>query len=359
METLLLRLLRYSLWRSDEKFPEQLSEEEIKKLLILAEEQTVTGLVIDALIKLQVKLPQQYVYEIIGRQTQIKNANLDLNDALKKLIALPLGDFVVVKGQTIAALYPEPLVRMPGDIDFLVSDYHKAEDVINRCWRVRLPEKLVDKEFAFEYNNHLYEIHTKLVAFGSKKHQCYWDSLMKEPYDRMEIDGVKIPVLESTLNACYVFIHLFFHLVTAGVSLRQLCDWAMVLHRHKDNIEGSQVTEILEGIGLKRAFMVLGYIVVEELGLPFEEFPMDLMDCFSLRVDIKEKWKKRILTDVFEGGSFGRKKHQASTGSIRKIESTGLAIRNSIKYYSLAPKEMRMMIPKLTKLNLKIIFSNT
>jgi hypothetical protein len=66
-----------------------------------------------------------------------------------------------------------------------------------------------------------------------------WDSLIEKEWQEkyfVEIDGVKVRTLSPTLNAAYVFIHLFFHFIREGVSLRPFCDWAIVLHYYYSGI---------------------------------------------------------------------------------------------------------------------------
>lgn len=119
----LFTFLRNALWRIDNYVPKELSEKEVSQLISIAEEQTVSGLVVEAIIRNDIKIPQEWVFEAVGIDNQTKQANKQLNDELNEFVKLPLKDYVVVKGQTIATLYPEPLARMSGDIDFLVQDY--------------------------------------------------------------------------------------------------------------------------------------------------------------------------------------------------------------------------------------------
>lgn len=344
----LFSLLRNALWRIEKDMPKVLSEKEISSLITVAEEQTVSGLVVDAIIRNDIKIPQYWVFEAVGIDTQTKLANKQLNDELKELVKLPLMDYVVVKGQTIAAIYPEPLARMSGDIDFLVQDYHATKELLKKEWGIDLPSKLVDREFAFEHGNATYEIHDQLIVFGSRKHQGYWDELLKRPCGFVTIDGVQIPTLAPTVNAIYVFVHLFFHFLREGVSLRQFCDWAMVLHHYRDEIEREDLTTVLDQLELVKAYKALGCILVDDLGLPEEDFP------YKLDEDDR-KWHDKLLDDIFKGGNFGKLNHQANSTWKFKIETIGVALRNTFMYYHLCPSEVGGMIPRLMKVNLKIL----
>lgn len=345
---LLFKLLRNALWRTEESIPKELTGKEIEQLLAVAEEQTVSGLIVDALIRKDVRMPQERVFEMVGIDGQNKQVNIDLNNELKQLVKLPLKDYVVVKGQTIAAIYPDASLRMPGDIDFLVHDYESAKVVIEREWNVELPVELVDREYAFEHGNAIYEIHDNLIVFGSRNHQQSWKELMKRPCGFVDVDGVKVPTLEPTVNAIYVFIHLFFHFLREGVSLRQLCDWAMVLHRYREDIKREDLTEQLEKLGLTKAYRAFGTVIVDEFGMPADDFP------FALSSEDR-KWKDKILKDIFRGGNFGKLNHQAQSSWRFKLETMGVTVRNTFRYYRLCPSEVGGMIPRLVKLNLKLL----
>lgn len=180
-----------------------------------------------------------------------------------------------------------------------------------------------------------------------------WDNLMEEEWQEkhyVEIDGVKVRTLSPTLNAAFVFIHLFFHFIREGVSLRQLCDWAIVLHHYKDEIDKNKLLDILSQLDMAKSYKAFGSILVDELGLPEDDFP----------IEIKEddrQWKEKLLKDIFEGGNFGKLHHKAQNSWQFKIETLQLAIRNTLRYYRLCPSEIGGMIPRLVKGNLKILFS--
>lgn len=344
----LFTFLRNALWRIDNYVPKELSEKEVSRLITLAEEQTVSGLVVDSIIKNDIKIPQEWVFEAVGIDIQTKQANKQLNDELKEFVVLPLKDYVVVKGQTIAAIYPEPLARMSGDIDFLVKDYPAAKELLKKEWGIELPSKLVDREFAFEHGGATYEIHDQLIVFGSRKHQRFWNELLKRPCGYVTIDGVQIPTLAPTVNDIYVFVHLFFHFLREGVSLRQFCDWAMVLHHYRVEIDRKDLTHALDQLELVKAYKALGCILVDDLGLPEEDFPFKLDE-------EDRKWHDKLLDDIFKGGNFGKLNHQAKSTWKYKIETIGVALRNTFKYYRLCPSEVGGMIPRLMKVNLKIL----
>ena len=318
----------------------------------MAEEQTVVGLAVDAIIQKNINIGKSAPIKLFALSQQIKTANIFLNKEIAEFVKLMDSnnvEYYIVKGQTVAALYREPYTRMPGDIDFYVKDYKGTAETLSREWHITLPEKLIDKEASFTHNNSLYEIHKTFVEFGSKGHQKYWDELTKTPPYPIDIDGVKVNTFEPTLYAVYVFIHLFFHFIREGVGLRQLCDWAMMLQVWKDEIDKNKLQEILHELGIEKAYCAFGYILLDKLGLEY----------FPLVISVKEiEASQKILKDIMRVGNFGKYGRKGKKGKWSyKFETMRLTFRNVFKYYSLAPKEIGLMIPKLVKMNLKLIAS--
>lgn len=347
---LLFLFLKCALWNEvDGQFPDSLSKDVSEKLLCTAKDQTVYGLVADALIRKEVKLSSKDVFELVSFLANIKRQNQHLNDELRQFVNLSLEEYFVVKGQTIAALYPNPMLRTPGDIDFFVHDYKKTSSILQKEWNVVLPNRLIDKEAQFKHGGVTYEIHISLIEFGSRKHQKYWEQLMSRQVGYVNVDGVDVPTLEPTVYAAYVFVHLFFHFIREGVGLRQMCDWAIILHHYYKDIDQQELSTILKMLGMVKAYRAFGCILVDKLGLV--EFPLLIKEKDRIR-------SKTILKDIMKGGNFGKKRKEIHVhGWKSKMRTMRFTFRNCFRYFPVAPTELSLMIPKLTWLNLKLIFS--
>ena len=349
----LLKALRCALWGG--AFEEEIDKDFFFRIMSLAEEQVVAGLVFDVLSSQRTQIGFDATMAFIGQNEQIRSANSSLNEELKKFVKVAkdnIFDCIIVKGQTVGCLYPNPELRASGDIDVLLKDdYPKSKRILERMMAVDLPEKSIEKEFSFFQGETRFDVHCNIVDFCCSKHQRYWDSLIKQIWDScffVDIEGVKVRTLPPAINAIYVFLHLFFHFIREGVALRQFCDWAMVLHSYKDGIDRGKLSDMLDRLGVIKAYRAFGTVLVDELGLAVEEFPIHLDD-------YDRKWKGMILDDVFKGGNFGRKNHQSTSTVGYKMETMRLIVKNNIRYYSLAPAEMRMMIPKLIGINIKLM----
>ena len=345
------RLLRSALWGDTPV--DSITANQFMQVMTLADEQTVASLVFDALKDKQIddlKDPMS-IYEAVGLTEQIKQQNAEVNKELLWFIdkCQEVGiEYIVVKGQTLAALYPSPDLRQSGDIDFLTTQIGQLLMVFPDAG---IPERMSEKEFPFSHNDITYELHCRLIDFGCRNHQQLWAEMetreMEQKYS-IKVNGVDVRTLSPAMNAAYLFVHLFFHLIREGVSLRQFCDWAVFLHANREEIDRQELTDFIQRLDMMNGYKAFGSILIDELGLPEVEFPMEITEA-------DRRWKGKILSDVFRGGSFGKKNHLAKSTLGYKLETLCLATRNSFRYYKLAPSEMRMMIPKMVWINLRLL----
>lgn len=323
----------------------------------LASEQSVLGIVlagIDFLPNDQ-RPPKIMLLQWIGEIQMLEQQNHLINKELFEFDGLCREnrcEYVVVKGQTVGCLYAKPEWRQAGDIDFLIhSSKYRVQDYAEALG-VDIP-KMLEKEVGFSRNGQRYELHTSLRTWAKREHQKEWDALIEKEWEQehyVEIEGVKVRTLSPTINAAYIFIHLFFHFMREGVSLRQFCDWAVILHHYREVIGREAILQVLLDLSLLDAYRAFETILVDKLGLPLRELPVPISDD-------DQKWQGKILNDVFKGGNFGYMNHKAHSSWKYKMETMGLAVKNSFKYYRLCPSEVGGMIPRLVKGNMKILMN--
>lgn len=351
----LFESLRCALWGGH--FKENLAPSSFGYLMDLAEEQVVAALVFNVVSKQEKKVGLKETMRYIGLLNQIKNENESLNDELSSFVEMSEANhfiYLIVKGQTIAQLYPNPSLRASGDIDILLKDdFLQSKKKLEKMMAIKLPDKMIEKEVSFYHGNKRYDVHSSIVDFCCAKHNELWGKEMAKVWEQnfiVMIGDCRVRTLPPTLNAIYVFLHLFYHFIREGVALRQFCDWAMTLHSYRDRIDRNHLSNFLQKLDMIKAYRAFGTILVCELGLPREEFPIVL--------DVNDmKWVEPIKNDIFKGGNFGRKNHKAKNPWLFKAETFCLITRNCFKYFSLAPSELRMMIPKMIGVNWRLIRS--
>ena len=111
------------------------------------------------------------------------------------------------------------------------------------------------------------EGHFALVSFYTKRKNEAWEKLLRQDKKTyVAVEGTEIPTLSPTLHTLYVFLHLYHHLLELGIGLRQFCDWAVMLHDCKENIDQEQLRQHLGMLGMLKAYRACGSILTEYLG---------------------------------------------------------------------------------------------
>ena len=334
---LLFSLLRDALWRNNEVQTIELSEQEVAALFALAKKQAVSGLVLDTLIRHGVKMKKQWVFEALSLVEQIKQQSRRVDEGVKKLhraFAENGIKYVVVKGQPVASLYPDSLLRQSGDIDYYCDErnFSLSQEVVKNTWGIQTEKHGSDKHVHFDLDGVIYEGHFALADLYGNKRNAYWQQLLDgDGGTVVSIDDVEISTLSPTLHVLYVFLHLYHHLLALGVGLRQFCDMAVMLHYNKDQINHQQLQEQLTELGMMNAYRACGSVLVDILGLPENE-----LECV---LKIKDRqYGQKILNVVLYRGNMGHYNKRAGfRGWKHKIESFGIKVSHFMKFMPLAP----------------------
>ncbi len=341
MSYLFFELLQIALGRK-KAFSQGLSLREWLGLYKKSEEQAVSGVMLSGLDKFSStqRPPQGLLLQWIGVGQIIVQRNAVMDNAVvslcKQLNAQNIR-FLVVKGQTIAALYPQKGSRQCGDIDFIVhpSDWFRAY----RLFADELGEESIDthseKHVEWEKDGISYEMHRWLNDFASKIHQRYWDeAVMKEAWEQpysVEINGYHVPTLVPIHNVLFVFVHLFYHLINEGVGLRQFVDWYILIDSLEFNVD--TLEKHLKEIGLNDAFCGCGAVLTDYLGLPKEKFPFTISKKHHERAH-------NIVENILKVGNFGHNRQYSHPhGVLHGLQQMRNLIEQCWKFGYLAPSE--------------------
>ncbi|MBP5769858.1 MAG: nucleotidyltransferase family protein [Bacteroidaceae bacterium] len=351
----LLSLLRSSLWGAPFDLRGQVwTHAQYLPVMQLAKQQAVAGLVAQALMASGVKLERQDALEVYTLTRNIRQRNEQMDDAVVQLCQLLEGQgirFLVFKGQTLSALYPDGGLRQSGDIDFIChpDDWSRAAAFFCQKWGVTLDDSTTEKDVQFQYEGVVYELHKKLTVFTYPSHQRYWDEVVmpeiwSNPYS-LTIKGQDVPTLSPTYNILYVFVHIFHHLISDGIGLRQFCDWAILLTScvgwpHDKKLNGFAPTLLqkhLEGIGLTRAYTGLGAILTLYLQVPSFVLKVTDDDC---------RRAPSLFQNMLEMGNFGHNKsYSQERGVLHGVQHLRRITLQARRFYHYAPAEALWHVP--------------
>ena len=189
---------------------------------------------------------------------------------------------VLLKGQGLASYYPVPQLRSCGDIDLYVGceNYVKAYDVLaSIATDIDSRESLQGdgKHFHVFVGKTILEIHRYTEVFNSRSENRIYQEFAADGLSKnlvpVELPHVTVNTPADTYNVYYIFSHLFHHVLSSGVVIRQLYDLACLLHKKSPNVDLERLRDILVRTDVMKPWKIIGCALVDVLGLPQDEFP--------------------------------------------------------------------------------------
>ncbi|MDR1728368.1 MAG: nucleotidyltransferase family protein [Acidobacteriota bacterium] len=289
-----------------------------RELRRLADRQSVLGLVYDGIAALPAPLRPQtpLLRQWYAQVVRIEHANLYMDEALAELCRLyrAIGlRPVLLKGQGVARCYANPLRRQCGDIDLYVGrrGFRGANEIVlaadsgNSAQDAR--PKTSPKHALLRYRGVVVENHRIVAQLHDRRSRRHFAAMVAEqleapavPGRRLALDGCEVVLPPARFDAVFLLLHLFVHFLPEGVGVRQICDWARLLHVYRAELDRDKLREDVAALGLGRPWAVFGHIAVACLGLPRDEFPS-----FDGRDPQTAEAARQVLDMVFDEGNFG------------------------------------------------------
>ena len=309
---------------SAKEIPDSLKEADWKEQYAIAQKQALLGVLFHGIKRLAKELApeQKLLMQWMVMAEMIRKQNIRLfQDSVKVCQNFENEGFAncILKGQGNALLYPDPYMRTPGDIDIYLSGGRKkimkyvnqvCPNQVMRYHHVDFPVMKTAIEVHFTPSYMFCPIHNRRMQKWFKEvmgEQCaHWVSLP---------DGYgEIHMPTASFNVIYILSHLYRHIFTEGIGLRQLLDYYFVLvkwHTDLTNLTDSnkslpQMTQIntdldalrheLKYLGLWKFAGAVMYVLHETLGLPEEEM--------IAPINVNEG--RFLLAEIMQGGNLGQ-----------------------------------------------------
>jgi hypothetical protein len=303
-------LLRNALWGKEidfSLFPE--GETDWNAIQKFISKQTLIGLIADAVIRNaeQLKPGKETLRALTFKLASIKQSHALLNERLADIVGMMTANdipSVLFKGQGIARLYPTPELRQCGDIDLYIG--HKN---IDKAFAI-MTDLQLDDESIQESDKHIHlsykgvdvELHRIAETLPSPIANHRWqkwtiEQLTNGKLIHYDFNGVDVATPPVEFNTVFIFNHLYHHFITGGIGLRQLCDWAMLLHTYHNQIDIDTLRTNLKRYNLLEVWQYFICILVDKIGLPTDEALL-----YNPKNSLKNDY---ILQHIFTGGNFG------------------------------------------------------
>lgn len=302
-----------------------------------------------------VKIERDILMRWIAVVQQIRNESALLNQRTAELYQLlKEAGFrcCILKGQGNAMLYPDPLKRMPGDIDVWID---ADEKTISEYVKTKFPNAQNSfKHIKFPvFPDIPVDIHCTPLKFRHPVYQRRLQKWIKENKDeqfkhhvRLTGTDVDIAVPTARFNVVYQLGHILTHLFDEGIGLRHLVDYYYLLKQLEgiSETEKEQIREDWKELGLIRLAHAIMWIEHEVLGLPQD----NLIESPDSRLG------RKILKDVLEGGNFGKYSHRMENVGRGRFTKRMATFRRLISFMPYFPGEIFFRLIARTKGLIKI-----
>lgn len=305
-QDIFFELLRFSI-NPNTKIPTSLKQADWHKIYAIAMKQALIGVIFYGIKQLpKEQAPEtNLLIQWMGMAQKIKQQNIRLFvNSARVCKNFKQAGFrnCILKGQGNALLYPDPYMRTPGDIDiYLTGGRMRVMQFINkicpnqvmRYHHVDFPVMKTAIEVHFTPSYMHYPIHNRRMQIWLQKVmdlQCSNVKNLPDGYGEITVPTVYF-------NVIYILSHLYRHVFSEGIGLRQLLDYYYVLmeweHKEKELI---YVQDMIDYFGMRKFAGGIMYVLHEVFGLSPSNMvgPMD------------EQEGRFLLTEIMQGGNFGQ-----------------------------------------------------
>lgn len=345
-------LLQAGLWEKDVQLL-QYGLVDYKKVMQLAEEQSVVGLVTAGLEHVKdAKIPHDKLIPLIGRTLQIEQRNKAMNEFIAKLMNLLNENGIkalLVKGQGVAQCYERPFWRACGDVDLLLDDdnYRKAKELLIPLASSVDEENSYNKHIATTIKGWSVELHGTLRSglwLGiDKMLDRVQDSVFYESKVRSWLnDKTEVLLPNVDEDVVFIFTHILQHFYKEGVGLRQICDWCRLLWTYRDSINTELLEKRIRKMGLTSEWKAFTAFAIDYLGMPVEAMPFfDVDHNNNLKLNKYMRKAKRINKFILQVGNMGHNRDYSYYTKypyvVFKTISLWRHIKDSCTYFSIFP----------------------
>lgn len=341
-EKIFFSLLRMALDTSKEKesFP-QLTESEWEEIYNLSKKQTLTGIILESVKQLEINQtpPKKILLKWFTNVERIKEKNEELNKiAIKVSERFKKDGFrsVVLKGQGVALYYPDPSIRIPGDIDIWLDGTREniIEYVRKYCPNVGARYHHIDFPVMKQADIEVHFTPTWMNSLSANRYlQRLFDNWKEEVFEhRVQLPNNNGYICTPTdqLNRIFLLIHIYHHFFDEGIGLRQLIDYFYLLKKGCSDIERKEFQSIVKQLGLNKFTQALMYIMHEILGLD-KEF---------LLLEPNETNGRFLLQEILITGNFGHADKRINRKDGKSFSFYWSKFIHKIHFFTSYPKDI-------------------
>ena len=186
----------------------------------------------------------EYLFNVIRNIKKISYVHKTIKMLEKK--AVPC---CILKGETLAQLYPVPEARISGDTDLFVGKerIHEAVEIVKEMgYKSELKESLSHHIVCQSPIGGTIELH--LTLHEEFIEEIWFDNqiVFQEPFRIIELENQEFRTLGYTDGAIFNTLHLIKHFLSSGVGLRQVLDVLLYIKEYKNEIDWLRFNQLMK-----------------------------------------------------------------------------------------------------------------
>ena len=182
----------------------------------------------------------------------------------------------ILKGQSNAVLYPDPFIRITGDVDlWLDATKEEAVTYVRRLYP-KTHASSIHVEFPI-FKNIAVEVHYNPSYMRNPIHnrrlRQFFENVREEQMTNLVTlpIGKQIAIPTPEFNVIFQLCHVMQHFIAQGIGFKQLVDYHYVLKTYYEwrgkHPEAEDITKLLKRFGLYKFSRTMMYIMQEATGL--------------------------------------------------------------------------------------------
>lgn len=216
--------------------------------------------------------------------------------------------YCIIKGAASASYYPEPSLRSMGDIDFIVQDGYveKACKVIESAGFTTDEKDFEGIHIAYHRKPcSIIELHRAVNGIPDGNIGELISKDIEAIYSTSEklTENANCQIPDKYYHGIILLLHTISHLISEGVGLRHLCDWAVFV----DSFDEEEFVKIFEAklksYGIWKFAQALTLVCIYHLNIRKQKWAIQAIESGELSA----RETDFLLSDIITGGNFGRK----------------------------------------------------
>ncbi len=320
------------------------TEREWEEIFIIAKKHAMSGIVSEALdIIPDFQRPnRQLLFKWLCVTLEIEKINRHQNIRINQLIHFFGQKHIacaILKGQSVALYYPNPLRRIPGDIDIWLEGDRKYIMSCLHDLNVKLGEIVYHHVDADIFEDTDVEVHFRPSwlwnPFRNIKLQKWFklESNKQMNHSYYLPDGSEIKCPTRDFNAVYLLMHIYRHVFDEGIGIRQLADYYYCIIKDGNNDIVKHNIEMFGLLNFAGAIMFVLHIV---FGLS--------PGFYIVQPDMRRG--AFLLDEIMKAGNFGRFDTRVSQNyKKRTFSNLYRKLKHNARFFLMYPGELFWELP--------------